>query len=144
MASSDLWRRPFLGPNGTTPRAGAHWRSEQRIERSQLEFSVLRPSFCMETLLDTVVATGILASPFGNAPITTVDIRDVAAAATAALLATKPPRAHGISGYSSRPHGQRRPRVRLVVLTPGASSGLGLATLKPNPETAQPRSARPS
>jgi hypothetical protein len=53
---------PFLGPNGTTPRAGAHWRSEQRIERSQLEFSVLRPSFCMETLLDTVVAAAATAA----------------------------------------------------------------------------------
>ena len=41
-----------LGPNGTTPTATAHWRSEQRIERAALEFAFLRPSFFMQNLLD--------------------------------------------------------------------------------------------
>ena len=45
---------PTLGPNGTTPTAVAHWRSEQRIERSGLDFAFLRPSFYMQNLLDTV------------------------------------------------------------------------------------------
>jgi NAD(P)H dehydrogenase (quinone) len=82
---------PSLGPNGPTPTAVAHWRGEQRIERSGLQFAFLRPSFYMQNLLDTVAptvaATGVLAAPFGNAPIAMVDIRDVAACAVAALLA---------------------------------------------------------
>jgi uncharacterized protein YbjT (DUF2867 family) len=47
---------PTLGPNGTTPTAVAHWRSEQRIERSGLDFTFLRPSFFMQNLLDTARA----------------------------------------------------------------------------------------
>jgi NAD(P)H dehydrogenase (quinone) len=81
---------PTLGPNGTTATAVAHWRSEQRIERSGLDFAFLRPSFYMQNLLDavapTVAATGAIAAPFGHAPIAMVDARDVADCATAALL----------------------------------------------------------
>ncbi len=81
---------PTLGPNGTTPTAVAHWRSEQRIERSGLGFAFLRPSFYMQNLLDTVApgvaASGMLAAPFGHAPIAMVDARDVADCAIAALL----------------------------------------------------------
>ena len=80
-----------LGPNDATPTAVAHWRAEQRIERSRLQLTFLRPSCFMQNLLDafapSVAATGLLAGPFGNAPIVMVDIRDVAACAVAALLA---------------------------------------------------------
>ena len=83
-----------LGPNGTTPTAIAHWRSEQRIERSGLEFSFLRPSFYMQSLLDaigpTLARTGLLVAPFGIAPIAMVDASDVAACAVAELLAEAP------------------------------------------------------
>ncbi len=79
-----------LGPNGTTATATAHWRSEQRIERSGLEFAFLRPSFFMQNLLDTtapaVSTTGVLGAPFGDAPIAMIDARDIAACAVAALL----------------------------------------------------------
>ena len=79
-----------LGPSGLTPTAIAHWRSEQRIERSAPQFTFLRPSFYMQNLLDTVapavMRSGALVAPFGPAPIAMVDIRDVAACAVAALL----------------------------------------------------------
>ncbi len=79
-----------LGPNGTTATGTAHWRSEQRIERSGLEFAFLRPSFFMQNLLDTtapaVSTTGVLGAPFGDAPIAMIDARDIAACAVAALL----------------------------------------------------------
>jgi NAD(P)H dehydrogenase (quinone) len=82
---------PSLGRNGATPTAVADWLAEQRIERSRLQFTFLRPSFYMQNLLDAfeprVAATGLLAAPLGNAPIAMVDIRDVAACAVAALLA---------------------------------------------------------
>jgi uncharacterized protein YbjT (DUF2867 family) len=81
---------PSLGPNGPTATAVAHWRSEQRIERTGLEFVFLRPGFYMQNLLDTVAPivrnTGVLAAPFRNAPIAMVDVRDVAGCAIAALL----------------------------------------------------------
>jgi NAD(P)H dehydrogenase (quinone) len=85
-----------LGPNGTTPTAVAHWRSEQRIERSGLDFTFLRPSFYMQNLLDVVAATlaakGVLVAPFGHAPIAMVDTRDVADCAIAVLLDESPSR----------------------------------------------------
>jgi NAD(P)H dehydrogenase (quinone) len=87
---------PTLGPNGTTATAVAHWRSEQRIERSGLDFAFLRPSFYMQNLLGTVAptvaASGTLAAPFGHAPIAMVDARDVADCAIAALLDERPSR----------------------------------------------------
>jgi NAD(P)H dehydrogenase (quinone) len=83
-----------LGPNGTTATATAHWRGEQRIEASGLEFSFLRPSFYMQNLLETagptVTKAGLLISPFGSAPIAMVDARDVAACALAELSAGPP------------------------------------------------------
>jgi NAD(P)H dehydrogenase (quinone) len=85
---------PTLGPNGTTPTAVAHWRSEQRIERAGLEFAFLRPSFFMQNLLETaapaVSGTGVLTAPFGDAPIAMIDARDVAACAVATLLDDRP------------------------------------------------------
>lgn len=75
-----------LGPNGATPTAIAHWRSEQRIEASGLGFTFLRPSFFMQNLLGMVTGGRVLAAPFGRMPIAMVDARDVAACAVAALL----------------------------------------------------------
>jgi NAD(P)H dehydrogenase (quinone) len=87
---------PTLGPNGTTPTAVAHWRSEQRIERSAPDFAFLRPSFYMQNLLGTVAptvaASGTIAAPFGHATIAMVDARDVADCAIAALLDERPSR----------------------------------------------------
>lgn len=79
-----------LGPNGTTPTAVAHWRSEQRIEASGLGFTFLRPSFFMQNLPAMVTAGRVLAAPFGRTPIAMVDARDVAACAVAALLDPAP------------------------------------------------------
>lgn len=79
-----------VGPNGPGATALAHWRGEQRIERSGLQFTFLRPSFFMQNLLGmaapAVAKTGILLAPFGRAQIAMVDARDVAACAVAALL----------------------------------------------------------
>lgn len=75
-----------LGPNGATPTAVAHWRSEQRIEASGLGFQFLRPSFFMQNLSGMVTAGRVLAAPVGRTPIAMVDARDVAACAAALLL----------------------------------------------------------
>jgi NAD(P)H dehydrogenase (quinone) len=83
-----------LGPNGTTATAVAHWRGEQRIERSGMGFTFLRPSYFQQNLVETfasaVARTGLLLTPFGHAPIAMVDVRDIAACAVAALLAAEP------------------------------------------------------
>jgi NAD(P)H dehydrogenase (quinone) len=83
-----------LKPNGTTATATAHWRSEQRIERSGMGFTFLRPSFFQQNLLvmaaPTVARTGLLLSPLGRAPIAMVDVRDIAACAVVALLEREP------------------------------------------------------
>lgn len=76
---------PSLGPNGPTPTAIAHWRSEQRIEQSGLRFQFLRPSFLMQNLLGVPVIKGLMPAPMGNGQIAMVDARDVAASAVALL-----------------------------------------------------------
>ena len=43
--------------------ANDHWRSEQRIERSGLDFAFLRPSFYMQNLLGTVAPTVAASGP---------------------------------------------------------------------------------
>ena len=86
---------PSLGPNAPTPTGVAHWRSEQRIESTGLDFCFLRPSFMMQNLLEAVAPLtaklGILAAPFGNGQISMVDARDVAACAVVALTAEQSP-----------------------------------------------------
>jgi NAD(P)H dehydrogenase (quinone) len=83
-----------LGPNGVTATATAHWRSEQRIERSGMGFTFLRPCFFQQNLLTQVAPlvakTGALIAPFGHARIAMVDVRDVAACAVAVLLDPDP------------------------------------------------------
>src|ERR1700757_1786526 len=76
---------PSLGPNGVSATAVAHWRSEQRIERSGLEFQFLRPSFLMQNLLSMPVKAGTLAAPMGQAPIAMIDASDIADCAVALL-----------------------------------------------------------
>jgi uncharacterized protein YbjT (DUF2867 family) len=82
---------PSLGPNGTTPTAVAHWRSERRIEATGLGFTFLRPSMYQQGVLALPrPARRVLVSPFGHAPIAMVDARDVAACAVAALTDPDP------------------------------------------------------
>lgn len=114
-----------LGPNGTTATAVAHWRSEQAIERSGIGFSLLRPSFFLQNLLDAPAAvsraTGFLPDPFAGAAITAVDVRDLAASAVACLLDPSPPsQAWRITG----------PRP---VTLPALAAHLGLGSLRVPP-----------
>ena len=77
---------PSLGPNGPSPTAVAHWRTERLIEASGLRSTFLRPSFLMQNLLSLSSKAGVLLAPMGHAPIAMIDARDVAACAAAALL----------------------------------------------------------
>jgi uncharacterized protein YbjT (DUF2867 family) len=79
---------PSLGPNGPSPTAVGHWRTERRIEASGLRRTFLRPSFLMQNLLSLPLTGGLLLAPMGHAPVAMVDARDVAACAVAALTAS--------------------------------------------------------
>ena len=81
---------PSLGPNGASPTAATHWRSERAIEASGLGFQFLRPSFLMQNLLDMKPVGPFLAAPMGHAQIAMVDARDVAACAVALLREDNP------------------------------------------------------
>ena len=76
---------PSLGPNGPSPTAVGHWRTERLIEASGLRWTFLRPSFVMQNVLSLPLTGGLLLAPMGRAPIAMVDARDVAACAVAAL-----------------------------------------------------------
>jgi uncharacterized protein YbjT (DUF2867 family) len=76
---------PSLGPNGPSPTAVGHWRTERLIEASGLRWTFLRPSFLMQNLLSLPLTGGLLLAPMGHAPVAMVDARDVAACAVAAL-----------------------------------------------------------
>lgn len=114
-----------LGPNGTTATAVAHWRSERAIERSGLGFSLLRPSFFMQNLLDAPAAlsraTGVLPDPFAGAAIAAVDVRDLAACAVACLLDPAP------ASQAWRITGPR------PVTLPALAAHLGLASVRVPP-----------
>lgn len=76
---------PSLGPNGVSPTAVTHWRSEQRIESELPRFQFLRPSFLMQNLLEMKPVMHLLPAPMGHGPIAMVDARDVAKCAVALL-----------------------------------------------------------
>lgn len=76
---------PSLGPNGPSPTAVGHWRTERLIEDSGLRWTFLRPNFLMQNLLELPLTAGFLLAPMGHAPIAMVDARDVAACAVEAL-----------------------------------------------------------
>ena len=88
---------PSLGPNGPSPTAVGHWRTERLIEASGLRWTFLRPSFLMQNLLSLPLTGGLLLAPMGHAAIAMIDARDVAAGAVAALTATATPTAPGTS-----------------------------------------------
>lgn len=89
---------PSLGPNGPSPTAVAHWRTERLIEESGLRWTFLRPSFLMQNLRAMPHTCGFLLAPMGHAPIAMVDARDVATCAIAALTGDDADRAWHLTG----------------------------------------------
>lgn len=80
---------PSVSPGGPALIGRQHWQTEHEIEATGIPFTFLRPGFFMQNLLVTaapmVARTGLLAAPMGSALISMVDVRDIAAAATAVL-----------------------------------------------------------
>ncbi|MGH8933322.1 MAG: SDR family oxidoreductase [Egibacteraceae bacterium] len=92
-AAAAVGRIVKLGANGAeigSPLAfwDAHGRIEQHLRRSGIPFVILRPSTYMSNLLasaETVCRLGRLFAPAGDAKVTLIDPRDVAAVAVVTL-----------------------------------------------------------
>ncbi len=66
----------------------AHYRTEQRIQASAAEWTMLRPNFYMQNLLlyaAAIRATGTLSLPLGSTRVAMIDARDVGKVAATAL-----------------------------------------------------------
>lgn len=65
-----------------------HAQVEEHLHRLDLDHTILRPNLYMQALLGftTTIARGWFAAPVGDAAVSIVDTRDVAAAAAAALV----------------------------------------------------------
>lgn len=75
-------------PDASFPGGRLHARIERALERSGLAFTHLRPHTLMQNLLRSAAAIrdqGKLLAPMGNARISLIDARDVAAVAAAVL-----------------------------------------------------------
>jgi uncharacterized protein YbjT (DUF2867 family) len=76
-----------------------HAAVEQHVRDSGLDFTILRPNLYYQGLLAvaaTVVSGGVLPAPIGDAKVSAVDVRDIAAVAAAALTED----AHGGATYT--------------------------------------------
>ncbi len=76
------------GPDAGTQIGRWHWATEKQIEASGLGFTFLRPTLYMQQMLayaPSIAATGTFSAPVGAGEVATVDTRDVAAVAVAAL-----------------------------------------------------------
>ena len=66
-----------------------HWNVERQIEQSGIPYTFLRPNFFMQNTLrlvaPQVASSGEFAVPFGDAHISMVDARDIAATGVTSL-----------------------------------------------------------
>jgi uncharacterized protein YbjT (DUF2867 family) len=80
----------FNAETGRDGEARWHRQAEQAIRESGLAATFLRPNSFMQNFVtvyrDDIVARGFFRLPLGSARVSSVDVRDVAAAATAAIM----------------------------------------------------------
>ncbi len=88
-----LWR----APEELTPIARLHRPVEQALETSGLDWTFLRPNFYMQNFLRQAgqIATGSFSQSASDAPISFVDVRDIARVAACVLTSA----GHGGSSY---------------------------------------------
>ncbi|RYC66641.1 SDR family oxidoreductase [Spirosoma sordidisoli] len=83
---------------------------ERAIRESGVDFTFLRPNLFMQGLLSfrsTIAGAGQFWAPIGNAPVSVVDVRDIAAVAVAALTqAGHAGRSYTLTGPDSLTHAQ--------------------------------------
>jgi uncharacterized protein YbjT (DUF2867 family) len=99
-----------------------HGAVEKHIRRSGIPFTFLRPNLFMQALLNfraSISSEGALYAPAGNAKISVVDVRDIAAVADRAL--TEPGhdgKVYEITGPESLTHGEMAATLSLVLGKP--------------------------
>ena len=86
-----------LGADATSPRALERWHgeAERHIEATGIAWSHMRPNSLFQNALRSakqVVREGVLAAPMGDAAVSMVDVRDVAAVICLALTQLDDPR----------------------------------------------------
>jgi uncharacterized protein YbjT (DUF2867 family) len=88
-----VWR----APDELTPIARLHREVEQALETSGLDWTFLRPNFYMQNFLRQAgqIATGSFSQPASDAPVSFVDVRDVARVAARVLTSA----GHGGTSY---------------------------------------------
>jgi uncharacterized protein YbjT (DUF2867 family) len=69
--------------------ARSHWQTEQQLEQSGLNYTLLQPHQFMQQSLErmgpSVAESGVFTTPAATAKISMIDVRDIAAVAVAAL-----------------------------------------------------------
>ena len=79
----------YIGPDSDVEPGFPHWNVERKIEQSGIPYTFLRPNFFMQNTLRLVAPqvtnSGEFALPFGDARISMVDARDIAAVGVASL-----------------------------------------------------------
>jgi uncharacterized protein YbjT (DUF2867 family) len=106
-----------------------HGEAQRQLERSGLAFTHLQPHSFMQNLLgsaQTIAAEGILYAPMGDARVSLVDARDIAAVAARVLLE---PRSCGADVCHHRPPGTDVPRDGRQAV--GGDRRLSLAKIPP-------------
>lgn len=74
-----------------------HGRSEQALQRSGIQWTLLQPHYFMQNLLgfsQSIKQDGLLRAPLGEASISMIDVRDIAAIAVAILRNPTPHQGH--------------------------------------------------
>lgn len=79
----------YIGPDSDIEPGFPHWNVERKIEEAGIPYTFLRPNFFMQNTLrllaPKVASSGTFTLPLGDAHISMVDTRDIAAVGVAAL-----------------------------------------------------------
>jgi uncharacterized protein YbjT (DUF2867 family) len=107
---------------------------ESHIRKSGISFTFLRPNLFMQALLNfraSISSQGALYAPAGNAKISVVDVRDIAAAAERALTeAGHNGKVYEITGPESLTHGEMAATLSLVLGKPVKHVDLSSAAMR--------------
>jgi uncharacterized protein YbjT (DUF2867 family) len=111
-----------------------HGAVESHIRKSGISFTFLRPNLFMQALLNfraSISSQGALCVPAGNAKISVVDVRDIAAVAERALTeAGHNGKVYEITGPESLTHGEMAATLSLVLGKPVKHVDLSSAAMR--------------
>lgn len=111
-----------------------HATVEKAIAQSGMAFTNLRPNLYMQGLLlfkQLIAAQGKIAAPVGQAPVSVVDVRDIAAVAVVALTeGGHEGESYDITGPEALTHGQMAQELATVLGKPVAFDNISGAAMR--------------